>query len=69
MSAWSGKRADWQEAVTRPLALKAPEADGFVELDRSKKEAIVSADRLCARGNGHYGRETLAYHSAPLEGG
>ncbi len=38
MSAWSEKRADWQEAVTWSLALTAPEADRFVELDRGPRQ-------------------------------
>jgi hypothetical protein len=62
MSAWSEKRAYWQEAVTRSLALKALEVDRFVELDRSKTIAIDCAREVLGITGGKLSRIIMIQH-------
>ena len=62
MGNWSKKRAEWQQAVTRSLALVPPEADSFSELDRSKKIAIDCAREVLGVTGGKLSR-IIPHHS------
>ena len=62
MRSWGQKKADWQEAVTRSLALSAEEADCFMELERTKRIALECARSVLGTTGGSLSR-IIPHHS------
>ena len=62
MRQWSEKRSEWQGAVTRSLALSAPETDRFEELERVKRIALDCARTVLGTTGGNLLR-IIPHHS------
>ena len=62
MHNWKERKDDWQVAVTRSLALSAPEEDQFLELDRAKRVALDCAREVLGVKGGKLSR-IIPHHS------
>ena len=62
MRSWGQKKADWQEAVARSLTQSAPEADPFLELERTKRIMLDCARAVLGTTGGGLSR-IIPHHS------
>jgi ribonuclease HI len=62
MRSWGRKKADWQEAVTRSLAVSAPAVDKFTELESVKRIALDCARSVLGTTGGRLSR-IIPHHS------